>query len=454
MRLFRMGLVAAFVLAFAGQAMAADAPKITPDQRTQGKKEAPAVIQRLGLDCQVDDAAFIGNNEEKIEGKTVKSAYYEVACHNNLGYLLASEPAPGKDQFFDCVTMRTQADQILAKGKPAQPPTVCTLPGNAKSEQGFSGVLAKAGFTCAPTKARYLGSNVADQFTIYETRCDDGHSYLVTLPNPGSKHALAVNDCVEAAIFGTKCQFITDDELSKQIITLAQPKNPATCQPTGARWLTTTVDTDRYFEIGCADGKSGYVFEATTKGEIKRVVGCAGAQQMAGGCTLSNVDVARTEQAGLYTQLIVKAGYPCGVSKYQTLGPETAAPHREVVEIACKESSGSMWSFIPTEDTGQAVVVNCLRSQVYGLPSCKLTPMSGAYADLGAQVASKGQTCSVTNARYITGVRSPQGDDFVEVSCAGGTGFVIGYTPAPIETVRNVYTCKDAAGTTRACTLK
>jgi hypothetical protein len=50
-------------------------------------------------------------------------------------------------------------------------------------------------------------------------------------------------------------------------------------------------------------------------------------------------------------------------------------------------------------------------------------------------------------------VQSLEGGDFVEVACEGGPGMVIAYAPSRIETVKDVFSCKDTASTTRACKL-
>jgi len=453
MKLLRIGVVAAVMMVFASQAMAADAPKIDPAQRTQGMKEAPAVAQAAGLDCTVSDALFVGQGSAKVDGKDVDSKVYEVACKEGLGYFIIS-PKGSAAQIYDCLALKGVADAAAKAGKSAGGQT-CKLPANLDPKTGLAPLLAKANVPgCATvTDGRYLGSSAAELIAIFEARCDNGHGYLITSPKPGSKRTLTANDCSEAALFGIKCQFVSDADIKKQIMAIPGSSNPAACTPSDARWVVTAVSGDRYYEMACADGKSGYIFQADMTGKVKQVIPCANAEQLAGGCTLTSISVARTEQAGLYSTLATKMCYPCNVTKYQSLNLESNAPHREVVELACKEHPGSVWTLIPTEG-GDPVVVNCLRAESIGLPSCKLSTTADTYADLSAQVKAAGKTCAVTNARYIKGVRTQQGDDFVEVACAGGGGDVIAYTPATIEKVREVFDCKETAGTTRACTLK
>lgn len=453
MKLPRIGMMAAVIMAFAGHAMAADAPKIDPAQRTQGMKEAPPVVQAAGLDCTIADALYVGQGSTKVDGKDVDSKVYEVACKEGLGYLVIS-PKGSAPEYYDCLALKSVADAAAKAGKSSGGQT-CKLPANLDPKQGLQPLLAKANVPACTTvtQGRYLGSSATDLIAIYEARCDNGHGYLITAPKPGSKKTLSANDCAESALFGIKCEFTSDADIKQQILALPGSSNPAACKPSDARWVVSAVGGDRYYEIACADGKSGYIFQADSTGKVKQVIPCALAEQLAGGCTLTSINVARTEQAGLYSTLVTKMGYPCTVTKYQSLNLETNAPHREVVELACKEHPGSMWTLIPTEG-GDPVAINCLRAPSIGLPTCKLSTTADTYAYLSAQTKAAGKTCDVTNARYVKGVRSQQGDDFVEVACAGGGGYVIAYTPASLEKVRDVFDCKETAGTTRACTLK
>jgi hypothetical protein len=452
MKLIRIGLVAAAVAALAGHAFAAEATKIDPAKHAQGLKEAPAVVEQLGLNCDVADALFLGNSTDKFNGKEVKSSVYEVACRNGLGYLLSSKP-PAPTDFYDCLTIRTAADR--QKGKSSSPPPVCTLPANADPKQGLQPLLTKAGVTCTLKDARVLGASPSMKVTIFEASCNEGHGYIMTVPNPGSTRKLAANDCAEASLFGAKCQLTTDAQITQGIIEMSKAANQPACQANNARWVVSTQSGDTYYEVACADGKSGYIFQADSRGAIKNVITCGKAQQIAGGCTLTSADVAKTQEAGLYTQLAKQSGYPCTVTKYQTLGSEAAATKREVVEMACAERPGSVWALLPTGSGGQTAVYNCLRAKTISAGSfnCQLGPIADTYAALGAQIKAKGKSCDVTNARVIEGVRTEAGDDFIEVACGGGEGMVIAYTSAPIETVKDVYSCKEAAGTTRACKL-
>jgi hypothetical protein len=456
MRDLRIGFIAAVMMVFAGYGVATAAPTpaaptIDPGHHAQGMKEAPAILQTTGRPCDLTDAYYFGTGTAKIDGKNVPSKIYEVACKDSMGYFLVSLQGQAP-QAYDCLVLKTESDEAVAKG--GKPGELCILPGNANPAAGLAPLVAQGGVApCSIAGGRYLGGSATDLVNMYEARCTDGRGYLMMTPQPGSQKTLTVVGCAEGALFGAKCALTSDAEVQEQIIALAKPSNPAACQISAARWVLATVDGWHYYEISCADGKSGYMFRANNSGTVKDITACANAQKLGDGCTLTNIDVARTAEAGLYTQQAKQIGYHCTVTKYQSLGLETGSTKREVVELSCAEHPGSVWSLLPTGSGGDPVVVNCLRAQAYGLPSCKLAPTTATYADLAAEIKSKGKTCTVNNARYIDGVRSQNGEDFVEVACGEGGGLIVAYSPATIEAVANVFTCKEAAGTSRACTL-
>ena len=91
MKFFRLGIIAAMAMALCGQqALAADppAPKMDAKIHEQSMKDAPALVQATGQPCAVTDAYLLGTNDEKANGKTFKSSFYEIACgQGGLGYI-------------------------------------------------------------------------------------------------------------------------------------------------------------------------------------------------------------------------------------------------------------------------------------------------------------------------------------------------------------------------------
>ena len=55
--------------------------------------DVPPLVQASGLKCDVTDAYLLGVGDEKVNGKSFKSSFYEIACgQGNLGYIFKSVP--------------------------------------------------------------------------------------------------------------------------------------------------------------------------------------------------------------------------------------------------------------------------------------------------------------------------------------------------------------------------
>ena len=80
-----------------------------------------------------------------------------------------------------------------------------------------------------------------------------------------------------------------------------------------------------------------------------------------------------------------------------------------------------------------------------------LTPESAVYPKLGAalQAAGKG-SCLVSNARALA--RGTDGWDYIEVSCSGGSGWVVIYPPASPKPTQ-AFSCAKARSLNGGCQL-
>jgi hypothetical protein len=76
-----------------------------------------------------------------------------------------------------------------------------------------------------------------------------------------------------------------------------------------------TPTGSNYFEVACQEGK-GYMFEQKPDGSVGAGIDCAVADNIGGGCTLTNSRAAETAEAALYSKLAHAAGFACDVSKY------------------------------------------------------------------------------------------------------------------------------------------
>ncbi|MDB5458425.1 MAG: hypothetical protein JWO72_166 [Caulobacteraceae bacterium] len=443
MKFLRIGFVAALALALSGQAFAAApaAPKIDPKMHDQGMKEAPAVLQAAGVDCTVSNAVFMGNGEATVGGKKVKSSIYEAACGGGLGYIVIA--TPGADtQSYDCLTMKEDSDKKVAAKQKAG--TTCSLPENADPKQGLAPLLAKGGANCPQvTAAHWMGASPTDKVSLFEAACSNGSGYVLTTPLPGSTKPLSAVDCIKASGMGVECTLTSKEQLEQGIIKVAAGANKPACMPNKARWVVTDPATNNdYYEVGCADGTSGFMFQTDGKGAFKTVIECVRASRIAGGCTFSQADAGQTAEAATYNKLAKQVGYNCDVAKYQSYGAESGG-QREIVELACKDHPEGAFAIVPTGGGQTGEYFNCVRAIGRGL-TCHLTPMPATYAMISKEIAARGKTtCDVNNGRGIG--KDAKGSEYIEVTCASGPGLVLEYSRLPTETLVSALPCAQAA---------
>jgi len=439
MRKFGIGLAAVLALLVmapattvsAAKKPAASADGIDAKAREKGMADTPALAAAGGLSCTVSDARWIG-----ADAKT-KQAYYEVACNPGMGgVLIASVDTP--PTFYSCLeTAKPGAD-----GKPG--PLACKLPANLSPVQSLAPFVAKAGVPCVLENARSIGSSPKN--TFFEVACQGGLGYvLVTSAPVDASKDVKANTCL-AYEPGTNlaCQ-LTSRETQMAIVEPLAAASGKNCVVTDKRYILTTVNGAMYFEVACQDGK-GYVLERAANGSFGRAIDCANAPGGAE-CTLTDAREAQTEQAGLYTRLATKAGFPCKVEKY-ALFPVRVA-REEVVELKCSDRpDGAVAVF---DANGGGKVYNCILAEVQGY-RCSFSPKEASLPKFSVDLKGLGKgSCAVSDARAIG--MSTTGESFVEVACADGLpGWVMVY-PASSSTAREVLSCRQASGVGGGCKL-
>lgn len=408
-------------------------PKQLAAQRERGKKEAPAVMAASAVKtCQVTDALFLGQADDP-EAKGKKSSVYEVACQTGPGYIAISKPSSPQPTVINC---------IIAQGGNAK----CQLPQNTDFKAALAPAVQQTGRQCAVSDLRYVGSNAAQGTDYYEVACAAPQlGFLMGVNASGA--APVVNDC--AAALGTQqpCTLTT----KAQIVASYQPavaKSGKACQVSDIRPIGRSKSGGEDFvEIACGSSP-GFVLVTDATGGFKSAVDCAKAQSIGEGCKLTDVSVAKTEEAGVYTRLAAKAGFPCQVKEYRYIGQD--AQNREVVEISCKDHpEGGLGLF---SETGKSVVMDCIRAKGVGDTVCKLSDPALVYPKYTAALAAKGRgTCKVSGAMFLG--RTQQGLDYVETACADGApGWVIGF-PEGSMAAGDLLTCRQASNAGLPCKL-
>ena len=443
MKSFGIGLIITMlVMTTAPSGAFAATPAISKDARAKGMAAAPSLISAGGIDCTVADARFIGEGPPDPKTKA-KTSLYELACTGNEG-LLVQQVGSAAPSTFTCI----QANEPRADGKPNG--TSCILPANVDAKAGLVPYIAKSGVTCTPDRVRALGQSPTE--ALFELVCkeDNGGFILQISSPPRLDKPIVASPCLAAPETGNVSCTLTPR--AKQYAALdklvAGSGKACVIKDDGRRYIGATQSGETLYEVACSDGK-GYVFEQAANGSLARAVDCAQADTIAGGCKLTDTRQAKTEQAGLYTQLSKKAGFNCDVAGYAPLPGQASAPTTEVVELKCSNRpDGAIAMFA---SSGPSTVYDCAHSEIVGY-RCSLTKPDAAYASLTKDLSGLGKTSCVVSAARMVGVTADK-HAYVEVGCADGLqGYMIEYTPNPIV-AKSTIICNDAKGIAGGCTL-
>jgi hypothetical protein len=438
MRIIGLTIALAAVIAAPSLAFAAAAPAVPKEAREKGMAATPALVSAAGSDCQVSDARLIGT---AVDPKTkAKTTVYEVACTGNEG-LLVMQVADQKADLFTC----EEAASAAASGNKGA--SQCLLPANADPKAGILLYLAKAGVTCTPDKMRALGHSPANVF--FEVSCKEGApGYILQISAPPSlSKPIKAEPCIGFNPSDTIHCELTDRATQMAVVDRLMTASGKPCAIKDRGYVGVAPSGKSYFEVACQDGK-GYVLEEAANGSFGRAIPCAEADAIAGGCKLTDTRQAKTDQAGLYTQLAKKAGFDCNVSGYAPFAVELQG--KEVVELSCSNRpDGGIGIFPASGGAGQ--VIDCAHSELRSF-RCTLTKPAAAYPRLTADLKTLGKaTCTVSESR-IVGLTANQ-TGYIEVGCADGLpGYMVEYNMATLAP-KSFVLCVQAKNISGGCTL-
>ncbi len=441
MRSIAIGLAVTLIWsALAPQAAFAAKAEITKEQRAKGMAAAPGLVAAAKLDCQVADARFLG---ESLDPKTkTKTSLYELACTGNEGLIVQQVGATAAPGTFTC-------EQMGEPGPDGKiPSAACALPGNADPKAGLAPYVAKAGVPCTMDKVRAVGQSPTN--AVFELACHESPGgYILTISSPPRLDQPAtMNPCLGYPEGSNLSCKLTDRTAQFAIVDALAARSGKNCAVKDRRFIGATANGKLYYEISCQDGK-GYVLEQAASGAFSKVIDCAQADALAGGCTLTDTRQAKTEQAGLYTKLAQKAGFNCNVSGYAPFS--VSEDGKEVVELVCSNRPDGGVGIFAATSSGASLVLDCAHSEMKSY-RCSLTKPAAAYPNLTAELKALGKTtCTVSNSRVV-GVTA-DGHGYVEVACSDGLpGYMIEFVMSPYK-VKAPIACSEARGIAGGCTL-
>jgi len=233
------------------------------------------------------------------------------------------------------------------------------------------GLVSQAGLDCQLSDSRKIGEDEKTGSIFYELACKDAEGFIVSQPAKGSKFAMVIYTCLEAANArkvvknGDACRLPENADPKAGIAPLIAERHPG-CRMTGARGVGHT-DTSTALEVAC-EGGAGYIVQASFPlSNAKPAVfkPCAGIQPgMTLQCTLTDPAAADAYLASL----LAKAGRPCAVRAHRYVG--FGADDDDYYEVACAGGGGFM---LDVDAAGDVYPTPCAAADYIG-GGCKLTP--------------------------------------------------------------------------------
>lgn len=238
----------------------------------QSLANAQAAVSGAGADCEVAEAQLLG--------KTADNArIYEAVCQTGPGYLLIASTPP---QAVNClVAAQSAAHETAARA--TETTFVCKMPGNQNGTDVLAAYAREAGIRCQVDFAGPVGTSNGQ--TVYEIGCAGQDGYRLKRTDSGWEKT----ECWIIVSAGSRCANTTPDEQFATMKARLAGTAAADCNVDGGRFMGANAN-GAFYEARCA-GAEGYIFHV--KDEVTdRVIPCAIATPIGGGCTLTTVRAA------------------------------------------------------------------------------------------------------------------------------------------------------------------
>ncbi len=315
-----------------------------------------------------------------------------------------------------------------------------------KGMKDVPAVIQKAGVTCTPTDAYYVGASTGKEGKqdVYEVACQQGLGYVL-LSGAASTRAF---DCLATAAQPSLVCRLPGNADPKQGLKPYITSAAVTCTPTNARYLGANATTTVY-EVACQEGP-GYLLQAPVPPATTAVIAvpCLQAEGGANACTLTS----KAQDVAVLSTLAGQAGKTCQISADRFIGNDSKTGDA-YYEVGCGAQPGFV--IAATRTGGLDKVITC--GQAQGLGGCKLSDTSQIMAQESAGYTQKakaaGFNCDVAKYRSI-GLDST-GGDVVELACSNRQDGVVAVFPKVATGKTEFVDCVKAGefGPSGACTL-
>lgn len=122
-----------------------------------------------------------------------------------------------------------------------------------------------------------------------------------------------------------------------------------------------------------------------------------------------------------------KAGVSCPIDKARWVGEDTTNKY-DLFEVGCSTGEAFLVDSPKPGSAQKLASRNCSGPILQGQATCEFTTKASVLQSLGVLASGGGRKCDVGDARYV-GTKT-SGGDFLEISCADKTGFMLETTAA------------------------
>ncbi|MGA7712512.1 MAG: hypothetical protein WCA81_11465 [Rhizomicrobium sp.] len=253
-------------------------------------KDAGALVGQLHLSCVVTDASYVAHGPTVVNGKTVQTTTFEVACGNGMGYFVVSQE-PELPTALSCFTAEAVRTADVAAGN--KPGVVCQLPANADIKTMATSIVNHTGHACTVRDLKRIGQSAKSNTEYNEVACADGTGYMLASALPGSTNAPIVVSCHNSALQGIACKMSDNGELPPTIqdFKAALAQHNVRCDATDVRSIGKQTESKRHVvEFLCPQQQpGGLVAFIPLNGNTApfEAVDCATAAKQRISCTLT-----------------------------------------------------------------------------------------------------------------------------------------------------------------------
>lgn len=202
-----------------------------------------------------------------------------------------------------------------------------------------------------------------------------------------------------------------------------------------------------YYEVACAEGM-GFALIAK-KDTPPQAFSCLESSQPAADgkpSALACILPGNADQKAMLKPFMAKAGTACDIINARAIG---SGAKNSYFEVACGNAGYIVQTTNPANPAAEVVANNCLLYEEGANISCKLTDKATQLAVVDTLTAASGKNCTVKDKRYIL---STKVDNYFEVACADGKGYVLQQTAAGGALARTI-DCAQAGFVGGGCTL-